>query len=696
MKAMKGWKTIYISFLITGYLLYSCTHKEANIDNIPTFGSGDDIVLYSKKSGTDHTLDGSRHYIDTLRKEFEDRRNTFFDLHRNRVENNIHAALVQLYIGERPSEEAFTKALQKINRREDCADFRMIGLMRFVYQFPDTELVSEAMKDSVRQAILNFKYWPDEPGIDNMCTWSENHHILFSTCEYLAGRYYTKDTFSNSGHTGLEKYERGKKRVLRWLDLRFQTGFSEWLSNVYYPEDIAPLVALIDFSPDSEIQTKAAMVLDLMLLDMALNHFKGTFGSTHGRSYFSSKISGNREGTRSIYKLLFDLNQFDTGNMATSALSISENYQVPAVLYAIANDEQYGKMVNYQRMGLDLNELNRYNLDVNRLEDGMTFLSLEAYCHPKTIDLTMQMFDEYHWWENSFFKPFAQYQGLLTFLRKTGTLPLAARLFNKDLNRNTRTEVNIYTFKTPDYLLSSAQDYKKGYGGDQQSIWSAVLDREAIVFTTHPVGNSKSTPDYWTGSGNLPRVGQFENIAIILYKISTAPGLYVTHDLEYTHAWFPKEKFDTVVCKGNWIFGARGNGYIGLWSQNKPYWATEEEFAYKEIIAEGKQNIWICEMGNKEDYSTFEEFMQNLSSSEVKTSSLDIAYNSPSQGYLEFGWERPLKKENSIIHLNNYHRYKNHYVGAVFPAEQIDIKRMNYSLFLDFKNLNRFSNGFIN
>jgi hypothetical protein len=88
------------------------------------------------------------------------------------------------------------------------------------------------------------------------------------------------------------------------------------------------------------------------------------------------------------------------------------------------------------------------------------------------------------------------------------------------------------------------------------------------------------------GSGNLPRVGQFENVAIILYKISTAPGLYVTHNLKYTHAWFPREKFDTVVCKGNWIFGAYGNGYIGLWSQNKPYWVTDGEYAYKEIIAE--------------------------------------------------------------------------------------------------------------
>jgi len=685
----------FLFLLIGGLFVFACEARDEPAESGNQLNLEDLVVYDSDPNMVDKVNDPDK-YLLKIQNEYQRRREEFFNLHRKEAYGNIHSALVRLHLNEKPSDKGFINSIEKISKREDCSDFRMIGFIRFVYQFMGTPLVRASLQDSVRQSILDFKYWPDEPGIDNMCTWSENHHILFSTCEYLAGNFYKDEVFSNTGHTGIEKYIRGKERVARWLDLRYKTGFSEWLSNVYYTEDIAPLVALVDFSPDEEIQQKASMVLDLMLFDMALNHYNGTFGSTHGRSYFSSKISGRRESSASTYYLAFGLNHLGSGNMATNALAISKNYKIPAVLYEIANDTQFNKMTNLQRMGLTMEEVENYGLDVNRLDDGMTFLSLEAYCHPKTVDLTMEMFDEYNWWENSFFKPFASQKSLLTFLRKTGTLHLAVKLFNKDLNRNTRTEANIYTFKTPDYMLSSAQDYKKGYGGDQQSIWSAVLDEETIVFTTHPVAQNKATPDYWTGSGNLPRVGQSENVAIILYKISTAPGLYVTHDLEYTHAWFPKEKFDDVVQSGNWIFGMRNNGYIGLWSQNVPKWVKSGEYANKEVIADGKKNIWICELGSKIDYHSFENFVETVSASNISAESLSIKYQSPSQGKLEFAWDGNMKKEEQAIQLNNYPRYMNNYVKTSFPADTISINYKGYSLVLNYEKLERDASEYLN
>jgi hypothetical protein len=687
-----------LSFIlaISGSFLSACSDESQSSFKNENFPTDESLVVYTPKEVLIDPAYSQEEYLELQQNKYQKRKEDFFNLHRNEDFRNIHAALVRLHLGIEPSDEGFINSIQKISRREDCSDFRMIGFIRFVYQFLGTPLVRQSLQDSVHQSILDFKFWPDEPGIDNMCTWSENHHILFSTCEYLAGNFYPNEIFSNSGHSGKEKYERGKERVMRWLDLRYKTGFSEWLSNVYYTEDIAPLVALVDFSPDKEIQQKASMVLDLMLFDMALNHYNGTFGSTHGRSYFSSKISGRRESSSSTYHLIFGLNHLGKGNMATNALAISKNYKVPFVLYEIANDTSYERMTNLQRMGLNMDEIENYGLDVNLLEDGMTFLSLEAYCHPRTVDLTMQMFDEYNWWENSFFKPFASQKGLLTFLRKTNTLPLAVQLFNKDLNRNTRTEANIYTFRTPDYMLSSAQDYKKGYGGDQQSIWSAVLDEETIVFTTHPVGNNSATPDYWTGSGNLPRVGQSENVAIVLYKISTAPGLYVTHDLEYTHAWFPKDKFDTTAQIGNWVFGKRKNGYIGLWSQNAPKWVESGEYANKEIIADGKKNIWICEMGSRTDYHSFEDFIETVSASDISAESLSIKYQSPSQGKLEFAWDGDMKKEEQAIQLNNYPRYMNNYVKTSFPAGTISINYKGYSLEMNYEKLERLASEYLN
>ena len=218
-------------------------------------------------------------------------------------------------------------------------------------------------------------------------------------------------------------------------------------------------------SPYTEIAKKATMVLDLIITDMSLNHFRGTFGSTHGRSYVGNKTSGTRDNTGSIFKLLFGINDFSVGNMAAVSLALSTKYSLPKVIYEIATDFERPEFINKQRMGIKLEEAESWGLDYNRLEDGMTFLSLEAYTHPKTANLMMQMLREYNWWENKFFRPFADMKWLSTPITKLGLMPLLARIFERDLTRNTRTEVNIYTYRTPDYMLSSAQDYRKGYGG---------------------------------------------------------------------------------------------------------------------------------------------------------------------------------------------------------------------------------------
>ncbi len=77
-----------------------------------------------------------------------------------------------------------------------------------------------------------------------MCSWTENHYILFSSAAYLAGQLFPGELFSNSGEAGFQKMDKNRPRILRWLDLRFRTGFSEWLSHVYYDEDLTALLAV--------------------------------------------------------------------------------------------------------------------------------------------------------------------------------------------------------------------------------------------------------------------------------------------------------------------------------------------------------------------------------------------------------------------------------------------------------------------
>jgi len=600
-------------------------------------------------------------------------------------DKNAFDAVARLAVGKALSPEACSHTINKMNQRLDCADFSLQALLRLFYQYGDCPLVSEELKNSAREAILNFKYWPDEPGIDSMCYWSENHHILFSTGGYLSGQLFPDETFANSGRTGREQMERFRPRVERWLDLRFKTGFSEWLSNVYYEEDIGALVNLVDFA-EEEVSKRAAMVLDLLMADIALNSYRGVFGSTHGRSYEGNKKYAKHESTRESYLLAFGpgAKVGSGGGMGATSLAVSTEYRVPRVLYEIANDQERPVVVNRQRAGIKVEDAEKWGLGFDNLEDGMVWLSLEAYTHHKVINLFIRMLEEYNWWENDFFEPFKNKQRALRFRKKVGILSPFAWIYRYDVTRNMRPEVNIYTYRTPDYMLSSAQDWRKDYGGDQQHIWQATLGPDAVCFTTHPASRHQKSPSYWTGSATLPRVGQVGNVAIILYNIRRMPNLYVENEFPFTHAWLPRNQFDEVVEREPWVFARKGDGYLALCSQQPTQWGSPRgKDKEAELVADGRRNVWICELGSKRDNGTFEEFAEAVSSARLEFGRLSAKYQSPSQGRLEFGWQGPLTQNGETVNLKDYPRYDNPYCCAEFPASQVEFQHNNRYLKLD-------------
>jgi hypothetical protein len=639
---------------------------------------------------------------------------SFADYHAERCENvsgPYGAAACLAYTGAEPGNGLLASvqgSLDKIDDRLDCADFDMSGVIRLLYRFGDSGLLTGEFLEAAGATVKGFKYWPDELAdlrlrdeIDDMCTWTENHFILFSSNAYLAGQLYPDAIFPAAGHTGREKMEIFRPRILRWLDLRFRTGFSEWLSNVYYEEDLPAVLNLIDFCEDPEIAHKAAMVADLILADIALNQFRGTFGSTHGRSYERHKKNGAEESTRAVVKLLYGMNRFSFGSMAATGLALSETYRAPSVLYEMATDLKRPETLNRQRIGIRLEDAAQWGLAYDRLEDGMTFLTLEAYTHPLTIELFVRMLDEYEWWENSFFEPFQEYRWLIHLGRALGVMPELAAALEKDLTRNLRPEANLYTYRTPDYMLSTAQDYRAGFGGDQHHIWQATLGPEAVCFTTHPAKWSRdddedgASPNYWTGNGSLPRVAQVENVAIVLYDINTDLGLYVTHELVFTHAWLPRDKFDEVLERDGWIFARKGDGYLALWSRDPYVWQDEGPDQDGEIIADGKTNVWICEMGRRAVDGSFEAFVDRIAAAFVATEGLNVNYDSPSQGQLAFSWSGDLLQNGAAVDLGGYPRYANPYANAPFPGERIRFEHNGEWLDLDWQTQERASSGYL-
>ena len=174
-----------------------------------------------------------------------------------------------------------------IAARKDCADFVIQGLLRMMVWEREEQRLSAEINALMKDTVLGFKYWVDEPGDTVMYMGSENHRLLFHVAEWMAGQLFPTEEFTNSRQRGLYHATKGRMYITEWLRQRGRFGFDEWHSNSYYPISIAPLINVYDFAihEDYKLRQMAGAVLDYMFFNLAADACTGVFGTTHGRSY---------------------------------------------------------------------------------------------------------------------------------------------------------------------------------------------------------------------------------------------------------------------------------------------------------------------------------------------------------------------------------------------------------------------------
>lgn len=360
------------------------------------------------------------------------------------------------------------------------------------------------------------------------------------------------------------------------------------------------------------------------------------------------------------------------GNMSPVVFTLSKKFELPKIIFDIATNTNDIEWINKQRVSIKFKDAKKWSYGQFNLESAMGLLSFGGYAHPRTISGMVLMLEEFNWWSNDFFHEFLPFRKVIKIGKYIKLANLISWLFRKDLSRNTREENNIYTYRTKDYMLSTSQDYRKGYGGDQHHIWQATLDGEAVCFTTHPGGYGETAPNaYWHGNGFLPKAVQYKNVGIIIYKTPKIPTILLEKILSFTHAFFPQQRFDKTAEKNGWLFGLKNEGYIALRSMNTYHWQNEGIYAGNEIVSKGRKNIWIVEMGNKNQYNSFNNFIDKVSKSEINYKRLSVKYKSPSQGEISIGWNKKLRVKGTVIETDEYKRYDNSTSKTTFGSDEI-------------------------
>lgn len=604
-------------------------------------------------------------------------------------------------------------AIERIDVREDCADFTANAMIRFYLE--NKHRLAQENKDQIRDCLTGFKYWMDQYDgrQDSMCHWSENHQILFAVTEYLVGQEWPDAVFAD-GNTGSTHVELAKERINAWMSQRYYYGFNEYYSNNYYPEDIAPMANFIQFAAeeDGDMVQRMKIVMDLIWVDIATQSYRYTdeegntcyaFVSASGRMYMDNKASddtGNR--LRPYINLVL-------GN-GESYLTESRNffvcfrrmyeaevdgqpiYRVPEVILEIFNDDAQTQIVK-SSSGITLEELVADGFVGQEVGQIMMQTGMEAFSNPQVIDNSIRYLKENNLFHNEFLNDFKLVD--LWPLTLTNTLGAVSELLDPATNGKAIQRANVYTYQTAYYSMSTTQAHFAGDYADQHQVSVATVSGDITVYNSQPMRNSTRS-QYWVGYGRLPYAAQDENVSISIYTIPESTGLLEPHVVQYTHAYFPVGLFDEVCMdymEQGYIFGRKGDTYVMMCAKsdgegvlvfkNDMPGVTQEEMEtdrskiktnvremieatgevrYDLIFEGGSSHAWVTELSSAAQDGSFAAFISRVMENEWTFESMTAVYVTGGKT-LEVCYDSYFKVNGQIVDTD-YARYESPYVDG--------------------------------
>lgn len=245
---------------------------------------------------------------------------------------SLAAELARLAMGEPAIRLPELRAsLDMIEGRYDCADFELVALMHLWHRATPGAWSGE-WRARAEAAIQGFKYWIDQPGLDCMCYFTENHQLMFHVAETLAGEVFPEARFRNTAWSGAQHADHGTALCMDWISQRLLTGFSEFDSNAYMAIDVLALVSLVEFTRSPRLAHMAEALLDKLMFSLAVNSWRGIHGSSHARSYADALRSARLEETSGVQRVAWGMGALNEALLPAAVLATAHRYVVPDVI----------------------------------------------------------------------------------------------------------------------------------------------------------------------------------------------------------------------------------------------------------------------------------------------------------------------------------------------------------------------------
>jgi len=474
-------------------------------------------------------------------------------------------------------------AIGRVTRPEAQCLPDLLGLASMRQRMASHEKFPADLLAEIDAALLGFDY---SSATLPIAPRTEADQILLYTSQIVAGELFSRRRFTISGLTGRQECNRGESQAIAWLQAHARAGFGAWNSDT--DRIVAALAHLVDLTKSDEIVDRAAVLLDKVLFDVAIHSFRGVFAGSRGRADAATLRSGRFAPEAAIGRFLWGMGGQQGGVIAAVSLMLAgQNYELPAIIHAIAADTEAAIWARARQAG-----------------DGPA------------------------------------------------------------------SEVNTATYRTADFVLSSAQDYRPGERGQREQVWQATLGPEALVYTTHPTNFSQSdcrAAAWWCGNGRLPRVAQWQDALIALYNLPEDDWL------GFTHAYFPIYAFDEHVLADGWAFARAGDAYLALYASSGLTLMRRGPDAQRELRSEGLRNVWLCQLGSRDSDTSFENFRQRVLARPPVIAGLHVSWQTIRNERLEFDWTGPLRRNGVEEPITGFKHHESIFGAADFPAETMDM-----------------------
>jgi len=492
-------------------------------------------------------------------------------------------------------------------------DFAALGLSRVWLQFKDTGKLEPLTRQRLRAFFLTHNF--------ESKFGSENHGMAFRVSRYLMGSEFADETFKAWKRKGRTLAEADAKWLKKFIRFRARRGWGEF-DTEYLVANWWCMAALYDFAPDKELSRLADSMMNLMLVDMAVDSLNGMYGGARGRIYARHALDHANENAISLQYLYF-------GNIQSERVKPSAEGGRP--VFAFFSSWRPHRLVLEVALSRSGTYTNRERKHLHNPADLMPARPLAGSIRKMTLHTpdfilgAVQYQDPYPpGCEGAWYAWHEQHQW--------------------DLSFGTRTR--------------------------------------ARIFTHHPNNAGKPEHGYWTGDLRCGCTSTFQHqtAVLALYDIPDK------QPCQFIHAYLPRDAFDEVVEENGWIFVREGRACAGLRLLGGHKWTTTGEWRGVEVISPGAKNAAVCEAGLLADFGGFEPFRREVAANEIRfdRNAMHLTYESKRAGTITMDTKR-LRTVNGKPVDMDYPSFDSPFVQADWDSEVIRIKSGGKSMSLDFR-----------